>query len=346
MASSRADFFRIPLAELGPDALVLRFLSEFEGASELEPRSGVFVGEVAEPRHPRSESPRPSRAGVAGSGAPRPQPAGAAAAIVDSRLSSGVVLRATERGGRGSLDLLKTNSTERPCGGGWLVSASTGQIVPLKCRTWRCPRCANRLRACAATTIREGVNAPEFEGRRWVFITLTDTADRNLLTLADLGKQWNRTNGALRRELGMRSYAMAVEQQTRGALHPHVLASVTHEVWQLAREPKHKTEGKIRRTRLQYAWHFDRMVPLAERLGWGQMVDVEKVYAAEGAAGYMVKALAGYMSKEGAGLESFAKERLRPFRTSADWPVRFSEVCARRPASDDPGPWQRVEVKT
>jgi len=248
--------------------------------------------------------------------------------------------RLTERH-RPSLDPLKANSTDRrPCGGGWLYSESTGALVEMHCDSWDCRGCAKRLRACAASTIRLGA-ALVPDDLALCFLTFTDLADARL-TLPSLAKTWNRTNLALRRSIDMACYALTVEVQARGALHIHVVAAVPHDVAAMMR-----AAGQRKRTPAQYGFHFDFLVPLAERLGWGPVCDAQAMReGADQAAAYAVKSLAGYATKGSSLIDGFSYERLRPFRTSQDWPVSFTEVKAMRPDDADPGPWSVVKVVT
>lgn len=241
-----------------------------------------------------------------------------------------------------SLDPLKENATKRaetPCGGGYLRSQSTGAVVPKRCGCWSCRTCAHRLRSCAAATVGRGVDQLP-DGYSPAFLTFTDTADAKL-TFPTLYTAWNRTNLALRRRYGMGAYALAVEVQRRGALHVHAVAAFPTEVTQLMRRP-----GARRRSSAEYAWHFDGLVPLAQRLGWGPVCDAQAMTeGANQAAAYVVKSLAGYVAK-GAAFDGFVYERLRPFRTSRDWPASFTAICNERRPGADPGPWEVVKSTT
>lgn len=209
----------------------------------------------------------------------------------------------------------------------------------MRCGSWECSTCARKLKACAAATIRRGAEQLP-DDLALAFLTFTDQAQA-ALTLPALRAAWARTNLSLRRKIGMRCYALSVEVQRRGALHVHAVAAVPLETAALMRPA-----GVKKRSREQFAWHFGELVPLAEKLGWGPMVDAQAMReGADQAAAYVVKSLAGYATK-GAGLDGFAYERLRPFRTSRDWPASFQAICAEPPADADPGPWVRAEVVT
>jgi hypothetical protein len=137
----------------------------------------------------------------------------------------------------------------------------------------------------------------------------------------------------------MASYALAVEVQKRGALHIHAVGAFPTEITALMRPA-----GSPKRSSAQFAWHFDGLVPLAERLGWGPVCDAQAMTeGANQAAAYVVKSLAGYLAK-GASFDGFVHERLRPFRTSRDWPASFTAVCTERRPGADPGPWEAVQA--
>lgn len=241
-----------------------------------------------------------------------------------------------------SLDPLKANSTDRakkPCGGGWLRSQSTGLVVAKRCHSWSCRTCAHRLRSCAAATVGRGVDGLP-DGYSPAFLTFTDAADAKL-TLPTLGTAWNRTNLALRRSYGMGAYALAVEVQKRGALHIHAVAAFPNQITALMRPA-----GVSKRSSAQFAWHFDGLVPLVQRLGWGPVCDAQAMTeGANQAAAYVVKSLAGYVAK-GANFDGFVHERLRPFRTSRDWPANFGAICSELRPGADPGPWEVVRSTT
>jgi hypothetical protein len=141
----------------------------------------------------------------------------------------------------------------------------------------------------------------------------------------------------------MTEYALVVELQERGALHPHVFATVPAAV-----------AGDLvdRRSRASYRRRMHELRPLAESLGWGQMVDAVTVQLgdADRMAAYGAKRLAGYATKEArAKFRELGAERVRPVRLSRGWVPgglkRAREAVLGQTAMDasrDPGPWLRA----
>jgi enoyl-CoA hydratase/carnithine racemase len=148
---------------------------------------------------------------------------------------------------------------------------------------------------------------------RVVWLTLTDTA-AGRMDLPELSARWRATAKRLRRIWGATDYLVSIEFQARGALHPHVCIEVDGAV------AKDLTD---RKSRGSYRRRMHELRPMAESLGWGQMVDavtIDTLGGREEIGRYAAKNLSGYATKE-------AKERfkragakhVRPTRLSYGW---------------------------
>lgn len=152
----------------------------------------------------------------------------------------------------------------------------------------------------------------EYGQNRVVFATLTEPPKAGL-DLPRFKHRWDATRKALARTWGVADYALVVEFQQRGALHPHVFLDVAQEV----------AEDLVdRKSRASYRRRMHELRPLAERLGWGQMVDAITVQGPDDSAmaRYAAKQLAGYATKEAK--ERFTRagaKHVRPTRLSYGW---------------------------
>jgi len=169
-------------------------------------------------------------------------------------------------------------------------------------------------------------------------LTFTEGAFATLDVPA-LSVRFKETIKRLRRRFDVGEYAAAVEFQDRGAMHPHTV------VW-WPRETAHLLRPALarKRNRDQYRWHFNEMVPFAQELGWGQMVDAEAIEHVGRTAHYATKSLASYVTKEAsARFKQKGATRVRPFRKSPGWhPKTLSEL--RRPDKPEPGRWEVVQA--
>lgn len=148
---------------------------------------------------------------------------------------------------------------------------------------------------------------------RCLWLTFTDTA-KGQMDLPELRRRWEATKHRLRRDWGATDYLVSIEFQERGALHPHVCIEVDAQVAQ---------DLTDRKSRSSYRRRMHELRPMAESLGWGQMVDavtIDTLGGREEIGRYAAKDLSGYATKE-------AKERfkragarhVRPVRLSYGW---------------------------
>jgi hypothetical protein len=174
------------------------------------------------------------------------------------------------------------------------------------------------------------------EGYDLALFTFTEPPSAGL-DLAGFHARHKATVKRLRRRGWLASYCTAVEFQRRGALHPHIIAHVPSEI--LERMPEH---GQAKRTRDQYRWHFNELVPMARELGWGTVCDARAAMASNDLAGYALKNLAGYATKEAyAQFKAAGAKRVRPIRASREWASESLRDFQRGDRATD-GPWEDV----
>jgi hypothetical protein len=190
----------------------------------------------------------------------------------------------------------------------------TGTIVPARCNSHLCPDCSPLHQMTARLAIEQGITRRALAAHRdnVVFLTLTDTA-AGTMDLPQLRKRWVATRHRLRRMWGAGDYALSIEFQERGALHPHICIEVSDQV---------ADDLVDRRSRASYRRRMHELKPAAESLGWGQMVDAKTVDFGESSrvARYAAKHLAGYATKQAK--EQFKRagaKNVRPVRLSYGW---------------------------
>lgn len=202
----------------------------------------------------------------------------------------------------------------RACGGYWMRHSETGVIVPARCNSHLCPDCSPLHQMTARRAFEKGLlqrlGDSSFESV--IFLTLTDTA-RGELDLPGLSRKWQATRKTLTRMWGAGDYAMCVEFQGRGALHPHVCVEVGGAVARDLRD--HSSRASYRR-------RMHELRPAAEMHGWGQVVGAETVGRMDSGrvAKYAAKSVAGYATKEAKELFKRAgAKHVRPVRLSYGW---------------------------
>lgn len=191
----------------------------------------------------------------------------------------------------------------------------THQIVPARCNSHLCPACSPLHQMTARKAVEWGLleRYVKHHGDRVIWLTLTDTRAATM-DLPQLSARWKATIKRLRRSWGASDYLVSIEFQARGALHPHVCLEVSDQVAE---------DLADRRSRSSYRRRMHELRPMAESLGWGQMVDAVTIDTLEGReeiGRYAAKDLSGYATKE-------AKERfkragarhIRPTRLSSAW---------------------------
>jgi len=214
-------------------------------------------------------------------------------------------------------------------------STSTGQVVPKTCKSWLCSECNTWLRQGALRAIVDGM-LERPAGYGLGLFTFTEPATATL----DLSGFYGRSKATvkrMRRRGWIGEYAMSVEFQKRGALHPHYIAHVPLELL-----PKLRQDGHDKRNREQYGWWVDQLRPMAVGLGWGKVADAVAVEGLNEVAGYAMKSLAGYATKEAhAKFKEVGAKRVRPVRFSRSWSSRSLREWQRGDEASE-GPWEDV----
>jgi hypothetical protein len=215
-------------------------------------------------------------------------------------------------------------------------SESTGRVVPKTCKSWLCPWCNVWLREGARKLIVSGMRTRP-PGYDLALFTFTEPA-RATLDLKGLAHRWKATKKRLQRRGWIGAHCRVTEWQKRGALHPHIVAHVPIEICE-----RMWTHGDERRTRDQYRWHFNELVPMARELGWGPVCDARAAAASNELAAYTLKSLANYATKEAyVKFKEAGAERIRPINSSRDWAPAILREFQRGEKATDPGPWLDV----
>lgn len=227
--------------------------------------------------------------------------------------------------------------------------SGTGQILPARCNSQLCPACSPLHQMTAREAVEWGLTRRYVDHGedRVVWLTLTDTA-RGSMDLPELSNRWRATVKRLRRIWGAIDYLVSIEFQDRGALHPHACIEVGPDV-----------AGDLtdRRSRSSFRRRMHELRPMAESLGWGQMVDAQTIDTLSGReeiGRYAAKSLSGYATK--AAKESFKRagaKHVRPIRLSYGWvPGGLGAARERvlgRGAMDSSrlgGKWERIRSVT
>jgi len=211
-------------------------------------------------------------------------------------------------------------------------SETTGRTVPKTCKSWLCPDCNLWLRIGAIKLIASGaINRPT--GWDAALFTFTEPA-RATLDLPGFYDRHKRTIKRLQRRGWIGDYCTAVEFQTRGALHAHVVAHVPLDL-----VPVLRPWTSEKRDRSQYRWHFNELVPMVRDLGWGKVCDAAAADGFNDLGRYAAKSLAGYATKEAhRKFKAAGAKRVRPIRYSHTWvPEKLREL--QRGDKADPGPF-------
>jgi Zn-finger nucleic acid-binding protein len=223
--------------------------------------------------------------------------------------------------------------------------SETGQILPARCNSHLCPSCSPLHQMTARRAFEIGMVERCVERGRdcVVWLTLTDTS-RGELDLPRLTKQLRASILWLRRNWGATEYAASREFQDRGALHPHLAVAVYDQV---------ADDLMDRKSRSSYRRRMHELRPMAERHGWGSMVDavtIDGIADMQKVARYAAKSVAGYATKEAA--EKFKRvgaKNVRPISLSYGW-YPGGLAGARRAVLGQPkmaaskieGRWERI----
>lgn len=185
-----------------------------------------------------------------------------------------------------SLDEGRNNSAR--CGRVRLVDRSTGEVLEVACRSWKCPRCAVTNRRAFVKRLRMGLNAPGPEVPK--LLTLTSRPEELPFVARE---RLTRRFAELRRRLSRAfpaadiNYAGAVELTAAGRVHFHVVLRgvpfMPQPVWSR----------------------------LAHAVGFGYIVDVRRVRSADGMGRYLSKSLGSYLTKQAG---------------SGAWPAHFRRI--------------------
>jgi hypothetical protein len=223
--------------------------------------------------------------------------------------------------------------------------SETGEIIPARCNSHLCPACSPLHQMTARSAIEKGLvrSLIRTESDTVVFLTLTDTA-AGQLDLRTASQKWQGTIKSLRRKWGAGQYAKVTEFQARGAVHPHVFLEVDRQVADDLRD---------RSSRASYSRRMHELRPMAEGLGWGQMVDavtIDTLADRERLGQYGAKSIAGYATKEAAEqFKAAGAKRVRPISLSYGW-VPGGLAAIRRDllgssamdATRQAGKWERI----
>jgi hypothetical protein len=95
-------------------------------------------------------------------------------------------------------------------------------VLPMRCHTWRCPRCGPVRRLAEEARIRAGL----VPGETCLFTVTSPPDESPSASYQAFPRRWKRLHRTLVRLLGRFEYAAVVEPQRRGAAHVHVLARV------------------------------------------------------------------------------------------------------------------------
>lgn len=203
---------------------------------------------------------------------------------------------------------------KRACGGYWMRHRETGLLVPARCNSHLCPDCSPLHQMTARLAIEQGLLRRGIKHRdaRVVWLTLTDSA-KGEMDLRSLRRMWDNTRRRLQRMWGASDYALSLEFQQRGALHPHVCIEVADEV---------ADDLKDHRSRASYRRRMHELRPAMEELGWGQMVDAETIAIGheQRIGKYAAKSISAYATKEAKELfKAAGAKHVRPVRLSYGW---------------------------
>lgn len=161
-------------------------------------------------------------------------------------------------------------------------------VIRVRCKQWSCPFCSGVNGQLWKQYLLARLNGPDFEGRKWAFITLTanemdhrrDPED----TIRNLQKTWKRMYDRLRRYNGKSfDYIRVFERHTKGAyggFHLHVICDLglcyerkkADFARVLEREGRAKKSGKKPRKRLVKERHPARWIKDACRACGGGFI--------------------------------------------------------------------------
>ncbi len=205
--------------------------------------------------------------------------------------------------------------------GSWLVgndgSGKPAGVVPVRCQSWRCPHCSKLLSLSAYCCLADGLARSD----RTRLITLTDGSN-GALDVAGLYCAWQKLTLRLKRRGLLGDFAYTLElSPRRNLLHMHCLMA----------ESK-RGGGYIDAKELSNQ---------AAASGFGKIVDIRQVadgspvlpslsayLAPEAWKSEELKNLAHYCTKSSAeALALKSAARVRPFRTSRNWPGGSLRSC-------------------
>jgi hypothetical protein len=195
-----------------------------------------------------------------------------------------------------------------------LLNRSTGEIVGVRCRSWKCPVCSVSNRRAFSKRLRLGLSGSSSAGQVPKLLTLTSRSGENP---AESRRRLSRRFASVRRHLervfpGCQvEYAGAVELTQRGAVHFHV---VLRGVPYLP----------------QAVW--SRVV---SRYGFGPVVDIRRVQSGE-LGRYLSKSLGTYLTKS-SGVDWWPPH-FRRVRFSQRWAPEWVLRPARA-ATEGPSEW-------
>lgn len=213
-----------------------------------------------------------------------------------------------------SLDKGRNNSAS--CGRIVVLNTKTGEIIGVRCGSWKCDQCSVSNRRAFIKRLRLGL-AVQGSGEQPKFLTLTSApGERPYESRERLARRF----AELRRRLGRAfpgsecEYGGVVETTRRGAVHFHVV---------------------LRGVPFMPSGPGSPWSRLAERCGFGPVVDIRR--ARSGLGRYLSKDLGGYLSKD---LSSgIFPPHFRRVRFSREWAPGWV-LRGRRPRQPgEPSEW-------
>lgn len=214
-----------------------------------------------------------------------------------------------------SLDRGPNNSAS--CGRVRVLDLSTGEVVGLPCKSWRCDSCSVTNARAFSKRLRLGLSESAVSDReRPKLLTLTSRpGEAAWVSRRLLGRRFAELRRHLQRAFpGVTiNYAGSVELTRAGSIHLHVVLRgvpfLPQAVWSR----------------------------LAARVGLGYIVDVRAVKSAEGMAGYLTKQLGSYLTKQAGSLGW--PPHFRRIRFSQAWAEGWEPRRRRCRQPEDQSTW-------
>jgi hypothetical protein len=197
------------------------------------------------------------------------------------------------------------------------LDRSTGQVIGLPCKSWRCELCSLTNARAFGKRLRLGLTeSAALDGERPKLLTLTSSPDEApWVSRRLLGRRF----AEMRRRLvkafpgATINYAGSVEVTERKSIHFHVVLRGVPFMPQVV-------------------WSR-----LAARVGFGYIADIRQVRSARGMGGYLTKQLGTYLTKQ-AGSPSWPAH-FRRIRFSRGWAEGWAPRGRRTRQPEDQSTW-------